>query len=608
MDSKLNPPDVESYLEKAESLCGQFQYREAVACMKDCLHLFADSLSTRQRIQIMSKLARFSGMMEEFGAALAYVDEFEQICRANNDRDNLYMALKIRGNCLLALEDFERALESYRESWSIATQCGREDWEGALLNNIGIIFRNLEDLDEASRYYQLSIEKNRRADSPISVRIARYNLAAVECDRNNHLHSENEFKAILTESVEDNDHFHISLAYDGLGQVESIKGNIEKSNEYFQKAIDILTHINQIRYVTEVRMDWARALHRAGQDPELTEKFYREAADLAKAENQNRLVGKIRRYFAQFLEEQGRFEDALAITKSILRCDREFYSAQNQNRFLALRALMDYEQSRHEMEMEKLRNEQLASALEEASKQKALAEEANRFKSEILRMTAHDLRNPMGSIRSLLEESITNGSLESLKEILGLAQEIADDTLEILDQLLDVSSLEEGRMSFSPIAMDFRLPVLKAIDQTSHLAKNKDQVIKQFVPERPLMVLADASRLAQIADNLLTNAIKYSALGGEISVTVEETENQVCLRIKDSGVGIPAGGFDKLFKPFSRLPDSRPSAEESSHGLGLSIAQKLTELHNGRLWAESAGLGQGSTFILALPKYSPENG
>jgi tetratricopeptide (TPR) repeat protein len=277
MDQISSQSEIEAYLEKAELLSGQFKFREGVACLKDCLHLFSDSIQVPQRIQIMSKLARISGIMEEYGAALAYVDEFEQLCRTTKDNENLHLALKIRGNCLLALEDFERALDVYRESWSIAIKCEREDWEGAVLNNIGIIFRNLEDLEEARRYYQLSVEKNLKANNPQYVRIARYNLAAVECDLNNHLHSEAEFKAILQESLADNDHFHVSLAYDGLGQVESFKGNPQKANEYFQKAIDLLEKLKQTRFVTEVRMDWARALHRAGKDPELTEKFYREA-------------------------------------------------------------------------------------------------------------------------------------------------------------------------------------------------------------------------------------------------------------------------------------------------------------------------------------------
>jgi signal transduction histidine kinase len=221
-------------------------------------------------------------------------------------------------------------------------------------------------------------------------------------------------------------------------------------------------------------------------------------------------------------------------------------------------------------------------------------------------MTAHDLRNPMGSIRSLLEETLTDGSADNLQEIIGLAREIADDSLAILDQLLDVCSLEEGRMSFTAVEADFRLPILKAVDQTQHLARNKQQVVHHNIPARPIYVFADPARLAQIADNLLTNAIKYTPIGGEVSVTVEVDENQVRLQIKDSGVGIPPAGFKKLFKPFSRLPDSKPSAEESSHGLGLSIAHKLTQLHNGRLWAESAGLGKGSTFILELPRHQLE--
>jgi signal transduction histidine kinase len=114
------------------------------------------------------------------------------------------------------------------------------------------------------------------------------------------------------------------------------------------------------------------------------------------------------------------------------------------------------------------------------------------------------------------------------------------------------------------------------------------------------MTMCDSDRMREAIDNLISNAIKYSPIGGKISVLVNREQNKTVIRIADEGAGLSPEDLGRLFGRFQRL-SAKPTAGESSTGLGLSIVKRIIDMHGGQVTADSAGPGQGSTFTVALP-------
>lgn len=223
----------------------------------------------------------------------------------------------------------------------------------------------------------------------------------------------------------------------------------------------------------------------------------------------------------------------------------------------------------------------------------------NALKNRFLGIAAHDLRNPLVSIRGFSEVMLEGGvDEESQKEYLAIINKASNDMLDLLNNLLDISLIESGKFSLNPEKGALK----ELLEERLHLfevhASKKDMVlVRQFtgVPEIPF----DKSRIAQLFDNLVSNAIKYSPLGSRITVRLAIEDGMAAVRVIDQGPGIPPGEGQKLFGEFQKL-GTRPTGGEKVTGLGLSIAKKIVEAHRGRIGVAPAP-GKGSEFFFMLP-------
>ncbi len=261
------------------------------------------------------------------------------------------------------------------------------------------------------------------------------------------------------------------------------------------------------------------------------------------------------------------------------------------------------------------RTEALASALDEARRQKHLAEEANAFKTELLGIAAHDLKSPLQSIigfASVLKEHSDTDVIRSASII----ERAARNMVQLINELLQSTEVDLCDVRLNKQPCDVAVVAKLVVEQNQPLAQRKQQsIILDAVPD--CMVYADVARLTEILDNLVSNAIKYSPFGKTITVSCWrsappfEPERErampahppsVLIAVKDEGQGLTEADMSKLFGKFQRL-SAKPTGGEHSTGLGLSIVKKLVELHEGRIWAESSGAGQGATFFVELPAY-----
>ncbi|QJE97345.1 PAS domain S-box protein [Luteolibacter luteus] len=226
---------------------------------------------------------------------------------------------------------------------------------------------------------------------------------------------------------------------------------------------------------------------------------------------------------------------------------------------------------------------------------------ADRRKDEFLATLAHELRNPLAPIRTGLEVMRMAGNNPSAIERIRSTMERQVEQLVILvNDLLDVSRITRGKLQLRKSRVELAEVVRSAVEASQPVISEGSHRLTLTMPGAPVFIDADPHRLAQVISNLLNNAAKYTDGPGEISLAVEQEDSEVTVKIRDNGIGIPAGMLDRIFDMFTQI-DSPGGADYGGLGIGLTLVKSLVEMHGGSVRAESDGSRQGSTFSFQLP-------
>jgi CheY-like chemotaxis protein len=227
---------------------------------------------------------------------------------------------------------------------------------------------------------------------------------------------------------------------------------------------------------------------------------------------------------------------------------------------------------------------------------------ADRKKDEFLAMLAHELRNPLAPLRNALARLQRPGITEE-----GMAQSLAMMTRQItqlsrlVDELIDISRITSGRIELMKEPVELQTIIDAALELARPLIEQRGHRLSLDLPEHPVELGADRTRVAQVLSNLLHNAAKYTEPNGDISLIAVDDGDDIVLRVRDSGIGIEPEMLSKIFDMFMQV-DRSFERSQGGLGIGLTLAQRLVELHGGSLEARSEGLGHGAEFSVRLPK------
>ena len=226
-------------------------------------------------------------------------------------------------------------------------------------------------------------------------------------------------------------------------------------------------------------------------------------------------------------------------------------------------------------------------------------EQVESMRRQLIGDVTHELRTPLTSIKGYME-GLVDGVLPSTPETFNQIHREADRLSRLVDDLQELSRVEA-----KAYALDLRSVAVSDLVQTtvkrlSPQAMGKRIALRSSLPADLPPLLADEDRITQVLVNLVANAIQYTPEGGDVTISAVRAGDEIHVTVKDTGIGIPPEHIANLFTRFYRVDKSRSRNAGGGSGIGLTVAKHLVEAHGGRIWAESAGEGQGSTFTFSL--------
>jgi signal transduction histidine kinase len=241
-----------------------------------------------------------------------------------------------------------------------------------------------------------------------------------------------------------------------------------------------------------------------------------------------------------------------------------------------------------------------AVAIQNAELYQAL-QDADRRKDEFLATLAHELRNPLAPIRTGLQLlRMADGDSRAAEGARTMMERQTAQLVRLVDDLMDVSRISRGKMELKKERVGLAAVVAAAVETSRPLVEQMGHDLTVELPDRPVWLDADPTRLAQVFMNLLNNAAKYSDRGGRIRLTAKRFADEVEVVVRDGGIGIPADKLNVIFDLFSQVDRSLEKAQ-GGLGIGLSLVRRLVDMHGGTVEARSDGPGKGSEFVVRLP-------
>jgi len=232
----------------------------------------------------------------------------------------------------------------------------------------------------------------------------------------------------------------------------------------------------------------------------------------------------------------------------------------------------------------------------------------NQLKSKFVGTVSHELRTPLATIKefaSIISDEIPGKLTEEQREYIDIIKNNIDRLTRLINDLLDISKIEAGRIELRKTLVDFSAVIKGVVSSFRMKADRKKIRFKTYFDSKVPNLYIDSDRVNQVLTNLLSNAIKFTPKEGEITVKLKDRGGEVTASVADTGVGIASENLSRVFEQFRQF-GRLPEAGTRGTGLGLAITKELVQMHSGKIWVESE-IGKGSKFIFTLPKLSSED-
>ncbi len=569
-------------------------------------------------MRILGALGNAHWNLANYAEALRLHHQRLAIAESLNDDLNIATSQHNIGNVYFQLAQYDKALQAYQTSLAIKEKLSNELEIASTLMNIGNVYYLIGDIENAQIFYERNLALKRKNFAPPS------SLAHSLVNLGNIYHKQANYEDALRhyeEAYHVLENFPDSLVRAQiLGNIASALAGMGKLEEALNKHLECLQIREKIGHKQGIIIAHnaiGLSCSQLGRFEE-AERYLFKALELAKEHDTKRDIAEAHESLAKHFKAKQDYQKSLEHYEQYHLIDKQAFDEGQAKRLREMQAMHETEQARKETELEKERNAELQKALDEAEKQKQLALEANGVKTQLLSIAAHDLKSPLQSVIgfSALIKETPETEIKSVYEYATHIESAANRMLNLINEILKSNEFEiaDIALNLKPYRLDNILR--DAVYENQVIAKKKSQtILLNHIEEISLNL--DASKMREVIDNLLSNAMKYSPREKNIAASLtklpleksrlrrasdvnQHMEAVARLSIKDEGQGLSENDLKKLFGRFQRL-SARPTDEEGSTGLGLFIVKKIVELHGGRVWAESEGKGKGATFFVEIP-------
>lgn len=607
------------------------QYTEALEELHEASAHYEERNDNPGVASICMTIAGTLFRLTEHDRALEYLSRALLIFEEQDDKrgmagalSNMATTYQTVGRNDLALEHLLRALDVQEE---IQDRIGI----AVTANNIGGLYGRLGHVETALTYVQQALAWFRDAGSELDITKCLCNIGdllaqAGRFDEAMEYHAEALTKARIL-----NDQQNLIATVLSLGRVNAMQDDFATALSYFASALRSARDINDRHLELESLQRLGSTYHKRNE-PERAVQYFRTAQELAREIGAKDDEASICESMSGSFEAVGDFEHALWSYKDAVRLRDEILAREKEKLVSVMEVRFNVERAARDREIYRLRNVELADAIAslqensdmlsaaytdleqqqkvtnsinlELEKANILLQELNQEKNDLLGVVSHDLKNFIAGIKLSAEGMRAHKKTREDAALTSIAERIigaANDISHLITSLLDNNALETGKLSFSFEKVNVTEACADLLDSYRPSLEMK-RLRVMAVADQDHFARADRMRLRAALDNMISNAVKYSPLGKQISLVLTESDGMVRVAVSDEGMGFTDEDKKLLFQKFARL-SARPTAGESSTGLGLSITKKIIDHMGGSIRLESER-GKGSTFILEIPTWT----
>lgn len=546
-------------------------------------------------------IGAYYGKMSISNRALSSYFQAADYFQRSNDK-------RFLGQTYSAIGATYRHLKKYKEAKDYATLAYRNSLDAdnkakaKILNRIGDMHRDLGQLDSAYYFYRLSLSIT-EASNITSLGDNYNNIGDLFRKQNNYDSSQYYYKLSIFHLQKGENIPETAENYTSLAELNADFGKMDKAKEYISKSISLLESVPPM-YELGNAYNTAIEIYRKINDNDSLVKYLSKMLDFERNNAKAQLVKTTSSIEQEHKLNQKDLENSYLKEQNALK-DKTNYLLIFIVVLVVIAGLLLWKQIRNKKEENKVLAEQ-NKIIRESNEKLQIAyhdiNELNITKDKFFSIIAHDLKNPLGSFKmmiTLMAEAYDDFTEEEIKNFIGMLKESSDNLYSLLENLLDWSRSQRGKIVYSPSNADLYFIVQNTFSLLKSAADNKSiNLISHISGNYPL--IADTNLLTTIIRNLISNAIKFTPNGGSVQVGVrEEDEKGIVIYVKDNGVGMPDDVKDQLFKLDSNK-STRGTADESGTGLGLILCKEFIEKHGGNIWVDSE-MYKGTTFSFNIP-------
>ena len=549
--------------------------------------------------QSQFRLALIYRMLGDYPEALNSGFESLKYYTEVQQKSEIAGVLTSLGGIYFRLQDYDQALRYYQQSLKLREELEDEIGQATQFVGLGLVYENIHQYKRSLSYYLQALAINRRNAPPLNTAINLVNIGDLYLKQDKYEKALPYFFESLEINQRINNQQGVASVTRHLAQLYQKTGDLQRSSEYAQISMEVANKTKRKVVAAEASLILSENYASLGDYQKALESYQLHTTyndSLYNATKLKELSSLESRYAVQQKEQELKIqEQTIALLNRDSKIDRLWRNLLAGGVVvIGLLGFLVYKFQR----LSNRKNAQLL-ATEQVVTQKL--QELDRAKSRFFANISHEFRTPLTLITGPLKELYEGKYNGEPHNMYGLMLRSGKRLLGLINQLLDLSKIESGKMVLKPAKYElvsFLKPILSSYDS---LAESHSINFTIKAPSDAIWLYFDADKLEKIVHNLVSNAFKFTEEGGSITVelAISDKEEIANIIIKDTGKGIPPDQLDNVFDRFYQV-DSSQTRENEGSGIGLALAKELVELHQGQIKVASK-MNEGSSFTVALP-------